>query len=183
MVDSSRWAGGIHHTRARAAGRGPYCEPVDVWIAKPDRDAAMVAALRTGWAATSGDGTVPDDDGLVDRIRDWWIRDRRTVFLSGEYSLTGGGVDGMVTLHEYERMPKPGEPASAWGYVGHLFVLPAVRREGHGRALIEAVQEEARRRGYRRLVLSPSERSVPLYRRAGFRAADELMVWTPESTS
>jgi hypothetical protein len=33
-----------------------------------------------------------------------------------------------------------------------------------------------------RVVLSPSERSIPLYRRAGFRAADELLVWTPTPT-
>jgi len=30
-------------------------------------------------------------------------------------------------------------------------------------------------------VLSPSERSVPFYRRAGFGPADALMLWTPGS--
>lgn len=89
----------------------------------------------------------------------------------------------MVTLHEYRRMPMPGADSTAWGYVGHLFVLPAARREGYGRALVEAVQQAARDRGYRRLVLSPSDESVPLYRRRGFRAADELMVWEPDPGS
>src|SRR5256885_2230972 len=139
---------------------------MDVWIAKPERDGPTVAALRAAWTATSG-GTRVHDDGLVDRIRDWWIRDRRTILFAGDYSLTGGGVAGMVTLHEYLRIPRPGEESSAWGYVGHLFVLPAARREGYGRALIEGVQEEARRGGYRRLVLAPSDESVPLYRRTG----------------
>lgn len=68
---------------------------------------------------------------------------------------------------------------SAWGYLGHLFVLPAPRDEGHGRALIETVQQAARARGYRRVVLSPSEESAPVYRRSGFRAADELMAREP----
>ncbi|BDH58593.1 GNAT family N-acetyltransferase [Tsukamurella sp. PLM1] len=151
---------------------------MDVWIAEPDRDAGIVAALRTAWTATSGGEPVPDDDGFVDRVRDWWVRDRRTVLLSGNRASTA--VAGMVTLHEYVRMPRAGEESTAWGYVGHLFVLPAARREGHGRALILATQQLARDRGYRRLVLSPSAESVALYRRAGFRTADELMVWEPD---
>ncbi|TWS26263.1 GNAT family N-acetyltransferase [Tsukamurella sputi] len=156
---------------------------MDVWIADPIRDAARVATLRYAWARTSGATTEPMDDGFVDAVRDWWIRDGRTVFLAGEFSLTGGGAAAMVTLHEYRRMPMPGADSTAWGYVGHLFVLPAARREGYGRALVEAVQQAARDRGYRRLVLSPSDESVPLYRRRGFRAADELMVWEPDPGS
>lgn len=152
---------------------------MDVWIADPARDAPIVAALRTAWSATSGTGPPPADETLTDRIRDWWIRDRRTVFVAGDRRFNG--VAGMVTLHEYLRMPMPGAESTAWGYVGHLFVLPAARCEGHGSALIRAVQQEASDRGYRRLVLAPSEESIPLYRRVGFRAADELMVWEPDA--
>ncbi|MCS3781754.1 GNAT family N-acetyltransferase [Tsukamurella ocularis] len=152
---------------------------MDVWIANPQRDADLVATMRYAWARTSGATADPMDDDFVDLVRDWWIRDKRTVFLAGEFSLTGGGAAGMATLHEYRRMPMPGAAPSAWGYLGHLFVLPAARGEGHDRALIEAVQHAARDRGYRRLVLSPSAESIPLYRRTGFRAADELMVWEP----
>ncbi|KXP07819.1 GNAT family N-acetyltransferase [Tsukamurella pseudospumae] len=156
---------------------------MDVWIGDPARDASRVAALRTAWSATSGEGPVPDDDTLTDRIREWWEYDRRTVFLAGEYSLTGGGVSGMISLHEYRRMPTPGADSSSWGYVGHLFVFPAVRREGYGRALIDAVQQEARTRGYRRLVVAPSDMAAGLFHRNGFRAADELMVWEPDSAT
>ncbi|AUN41542.1 GNAT family N-acetyltransferase [Tsukamurella tyrosinosolvens] len=156
---------------------------MEVWIADPVRDAARVATLRYAWARTSGATTEPQDDDFVDAVRDWWIRDERTVFLAGESSPAGGAAAGMVTLHEYRRMPMPGADPSAWGYLGHLFVLPAARREGAGRLLVEAVQRAARDRGYRRLVLSPSAESVPLYRRTGFRAADELMVWEPDAAS
>lgn len=119
---------------------------MDVWIADPARDAARVATLRSVWARTSGATAAEPDDDFVDAVRDWWIRDERTVFLSGGFSRSGGGVSGMATLHEYRRMPMPGEAPSAWGYLGHLFVLPAARGEGHGRALIEAVQHTARGR-------------------------------------
>ncbi len=156
---------------------------MDVWIADPQRDADLVATLRYAWARTSGATTDPMDDDFVAAVRDWWIRDQRTVFLVGESALTGGGAAGMATLHEYRRMPMPGADPSAWGYLGHLFVLPAARREGSGRLLVEAVQRAARDRGYRRLVLSPSAESVPLYRRTGFRAADELMVWEPDAAA
>jgi hypothetical protein len=42
--------------------------------------------------------------------------------------------------------------------------------------LVGALIDEGRARGWVRIVLSPSERSVPFYRRAGFRDADELLV-------
>ncbi|MBS4101622.1 hypothetical protein [Tsukamurella paurometabola] len=87
---------------------------MDVWIADPARDAARVATLRSAWARTSGATAAEPDDDFVDAVRDWWIRDERTVFLSGGFSRSGGGVSGMATLHEYRRMPMPGEAPSAW---------------------------------------------------------------------
>ncbi|WP_019202688.1 GNAT family N-acetyltransferase [Tsukamurella sp. 1534] len=152
---------------------------MDVWRADPARDAAVVAALRYAWAATTGRAHGPCDDGFTEQIRRWWVDDDRTVFVAGDRS-DRGGVAGMITVHEYRRMPMPGAVPAAWGYVGHLFVLPAARRQGVGRALVERAQEEARSRDYRRLVLSPTDESVDLYRRMGFRSADELMLWTPE---
>jgi len=78
----------------------------------------------------------------------------------------------MASLVEYRRMPRPGRPDSSWGYVGNLFVLEEVRNRGIGSALLTAVVVAAEERGYARLVLSPSARAVPFFRRAGFIAPD-----------
>jgi len=53
------------------------------------------------------------------------------------------------------------------------FVLEPFRNRGVGAALLDAVIAAADERRYARLVLSPSERAVPFYRRAGFIVPDE----------
>lgn len=63
-----------------------------------------------------------------------------------------------------------------------MFVREEFRNRGVGSALLAAAVRIADERGYVRLVLSPSERAVPFYQRAGFdipddpTAADPLLV-------
>jgi GNAT superfamily N-acetyltransferase len=80
---------------------------------------------------------------------------------------------GMASLLEYRRMPRPGRPDSRWGYLGNMFVREDARNRGIGTALLHAVIAAADERAYARLVLSPSERSVVFYRRAGFVVPDD----------
>ena len=63
-----------------------------------------------------------------------------------------------------------------WGYVANVYVVPSARDTGTGTLLLEAVTAHADEHGYARLVLSPSERSVPFYERAGFAPATSLML-------
>ena len=53
-----------------------------------------------------------------------------------------------------------------------MFVREGLRDRGIGSALLSAVITAADERGYARLVLSPSERALPFYRRAGFVVPD-----------
>lgn len=69
-------------------------------------------------------------------------------------------------------MPRPGHADSQWGYVANMFVED-VRNRGIGSALLEAIIAAADERSYARLVLSPSARALPLFRRAGFNVADD----------
>jgi hypothetical protein len=48
-----------------------------------------------------------------------------------------------------------------------------------GGQLLDAVLSHAAGNGFARVVLSPSERSVPFYLRAGSGPADTLLLWTP----
>jgi GNAT superfamily N-acetyltransferase len=90
--------------------------------------------------------------------------ERRTTWLAE----LGGAPAGMASLFEYRRMPRPGRPDSRWGYLGNMFVREGLRNRGIGTALLRTVIAAADERGYARLVLSPSERAVGFYRRAGF---------------
>jgi GNAT superfamily N-acetyltransferase len=126
-------------------------------------DVATLAALRTEWSG----GSDPD---FAHRMADWITGEgeRRTTWVA---ELDGLPV-GMASMLEYRRMPRTDRPDSRWGYVSNMFVRDGFRDRGIGSALLDAVIAAAGERGYARLVLSPSERALPFYRRAGFVVPD-----------
>ena len=136
---------------------------------------AAIARLRREWTAEQGgaDG----DPGFEERFGAWYEREspRRITWLAE----AGGQVAGMMNMAVFERMPRPGRPASRWGYLGNAFVLAACRNQGIGGQLMDAVLGHARENGFARVVLSPTARAVPFYQRAGFGSADALLLWTP----
>jgi GNAT superfamily N-acetyltransferase len=117
-----------------------------------------------------------EDAGFARRLATWFAAegDRRTTWLA----TVGDTPAGMGSLFEYRRMPEPGHPDARWGYVGNLFVHEALRGRGIGTALLTTIVAVADVRGYARLVLSPSERAIPFFQRAGFAeaGADDLLV-------
>jgi ribosomal protein S18 acetylase RimI-like enzyme len=67
----------------------------------------------------------------------------------------------------------------AW--IGGVGVVPAERRRGTGRALMEAVQDEARRRGVAQVwleVIVENAGAVALYETLGYEHVRELEVWS-----
>ena len=138
-------------------------------------DLAALAWLRREWTREQdGDG---GDPGFEERFAAWWAREasRRVSWLAEVDRCPAG----MMNLAVFERMPRPGQAPSRWGYLGNAFVLAPYRDQGLGGQLLGAVLGYARENQFARVVLSPSERSIPFYERAGFGAADVLMLWTP----
>jgi GNAT superfamily N-acetyltransferase len=129
------------------------------------RDVGALASLRSLWTGAG------EDAGFERRMADWLADegDRRTTWLA---ALAGAPV-GMASVFEYRRMPRPDRPASRWGYVSNMFVREDARDRGIGSALLTTIIGTAEERGYARLVLSPSERALPFYRRAGFVVPDD----------
>jgi GNAT superfamily N-acetyltransferase len=127
-------------------------------------DIPAIAALRAQWTGASS------DTRFEGHVRAWLEAegDRRLVWLA----TLGNEPAGLASMLEYHRMPRPDRLDSRWGYVGNMFVREDLRSRGIGSALLAAVIEESEARGYARLVLSPTERAVTLYRRAGFVDAD-----------
>ena len=138
-------------------------------------DVPALAALRASWGASLGGGTV-DGVGagdLADRLRRWWERQpgTRTAWLAVE----GERPVGMVNVAVFERMPHAGRPDAHWAYLANLWVEPDRRRRGIASALLSAGLDWSRAEGMERVVLNPSEMSLPLYRSLGFRPADDLL--------
>lgn len=136
-----------------------------------DDDLPTLIRLRAAWTAERGEA---DDPSFAERFRAWYGAERphRTFWLA---ELDGAAV-GMTNLLTFVRMPRPGAPAGGWGYLGNMFVLAAHRDQGVGRALLGAVLAHADAAGLERIVLNPTERSIPFYRRAGFGDAGSLLL-------
>ena len=138
-------------------------------------DLPAIVHLRREWTREeSGDLADPD---FEPNLAAWFARElsRRIAWLAEDE----GRPVGMMNLAIYERMPRPGRALSRWGYLGNAFVLAAYRNRGIGGRLVSAALDYADEHGFVRVVLSPTERSVPLYERAGFGPAGALMLRTP----
>jgi GNAT superfamily N-acetyltransferase len=147
-------------------------------------DSGRLAHLRHAWSSEQA-GRPLVDDAFETTFEEWFSREheQRVTWLAvtGEATTAAGagtaaGDVGMLNLLVFTRMPRPERAVSRWGYVANAFVVPDWRNAGVGRLLLDAAVTYAREQGFVRLVLSPSERSVPFYARAGFRPATSLMV-------
>jgi len=86
-----------------------------------------------------------------------------------------GAPVGMVWLGVVHRVPGPAQWARLGGLLQSLYVLPEHRGRGTGALLIDAVVAEAHRLGLEYVMVHPSERSFPLYRRHGFDDSPGLL--------
>lgn len=135
-------------------------------------DLDALVALRL--ASTRELGTTEPEVGFADRFRAWFERERQQrTFWIAEHD---GGAVGTTNLLRFTRMPRPATDTGGWGYLGNMFVLPEHRDRGIGGALLAAVVAHADELGLDRIVLNPTERSVPFYRWAGFDEARTLLL-------
>ncbi len=147
--------------------------PVAVRLAGPD-DGSTLATLRRTWVEENAGGAVCDD-GFEERFATWLERERhqRLTWLG----LVDGEAVGMLNLLVFTRMPRPGETApNQWGYLANFFVCEPHRSSGVGARMLATCTAYADERGFARVVLSPTERSVPFYARGGFLPATSLML-------
>ncbi len=134
-----------------------------------------VARLRWQWARESdpGIGLWSHDHGFIASVEQWASQAHRTVWTAG----FAGHAVGMVCMTEHSRMPSPRAAAAGrWGYLGHLYVDPGHRGHGIATTLVEHVLHAADRRGYSKVILSPTERSIAVYERCGFSRRNDLMI-------
>jgi len=129
-------------------------------------DVADQARLRWEWRL--GEGEVPPST-LEAFTADFgaWLH-AHAASHPGFVAEVDGEAVGIAFLAVVERVPGPGVWDRRSGFVQSVYVEPARRGQGLGRALVDAVVDEARTRGLQYLSVHPSERSFPLYERAGF---------------
>ena len=114
-----------------------------------------------------------EDRDFEPRFREWWSRERHQRHAVVAYR--GERPVGMANGQVFSRMPAAGRPPAQWLYTANVFVAERHRRAGVGRLMMQELIDFARRRSMVRVVLAPSEMSLPLYESLGFRAAHDLM--------
>ncbi|MDX3233869.1 GNAT family N-acetyltransferase [Streptomyces sp. ME19-01-6] len=138
-------------------------------------DAPALAQLRWAFKQEDYEGDLPSRARSMDQAEQW-IRERLD---DGRWLAWVLEIEeeicGHVFLHLVERVPEPYEENTPVGYVTNFYVVPSQRNRGFGTALLEALKLHARSLGMDVLIVWPSERSDPLYRRAGFRPSTELL--------
>jgi predicted GNAT family N-acyltransferase len=61
-------------------------------------------------------------------------------------------------------------------HIGRVAVLRELRRRGHGAAVMEALQAEARRRGLLGITLAAQTHAIPFYERLGYVARGDIFL-------
>jgi L-amino acid N-acyltransferase YncA len=131
--------------------------------AQPERDGEACAAIyapHVEGAVTSFEETAPGGSEMSRRIES---ATETHPWLVGE---DGGELVGFAYACEHRR-----RPAYRWSVDVSVYVAAAAQRQGHGRALYEALFAELRERGFRTAcagITLPNAASVALHEGLGF---------------
>ena len=129
--------------------------------------------LRWRWRTAERGERGLSPAGFEATFAEWWGRrqDSHTAYVA---ELDGEAV-GMAWIAVFDRIPQPRDVVRLAGNVQSVYVLDDLRNRGIGRALVEAVIEEARVQTVGYLIVHPSQRAYSLYERLGFSRTDALL--------
>ena len=138
-----------------------------------------MAALRRAWTEENAGGPI-EDDGFDAAFAEWFEREHdqrrhlaRRRRRPGRRDAQPAGVHPDAASRA---RPTPPAPRAGGATSPTCTSTAAARDAGVGARLLDAATSYADEQGFARLVLSPSERSVPFYERAGFATATSLML-------
>ncbi|MEU7070065.1 GNAT family N-acetyltransferase [Streptomyces narbonensis] len=138
-------------------------------------DSRTLAELRWMFKQEDHEGQPPAPARPLEEAEQWI----RTRLSDGRWLAWVAEIEGEICGHVFlclvERMPEPFGDNNSVGYVTNFFVMPSQRNKGFGSALLEKLKEHARSAGLEGLIVWPSERSTPLYRRSGFQPPEEML--------
>ncbi|MCD8150982.1 MAG: GNAT family N-acetyltransferase [Clostridiales bacterium] len=72
-------------------------------------------------------------------------------------------------------------PDGRCAYLMNIYTVPAMRRRGIGKAVVEWLMQEAEERGAGKIYLEASESAYPLYKELGFCEMDGYLKYTKEA--
>jgi GNAT superfamily N-acetyltransferase len=141
--------------------------------ARPD-EIDLVASLRVAMAEESDETTLSAQ--LVEATRRWLRENTEHGIFRSWLAESDGKVVGTVSCRIRDTSPREHDLIGKEAYVHNLYVDPAYRSRGIGRALMDVLLDWCKDNGYPRVALRASAMGRPLYERMGF-VADRVMTY------
>jgi GNAT superfamily N-acetyltransferase len=141
--------------------------------AGPD-DVDLIARRRVTMSEESGDTKASPQ--LVEATHRWLRENTQRGTLRSWIAESDGKVVGSVSCRIRDTSPREFDLAGKEAYVQHLYVDPAYRRHGIGRALMHVLLDWCKESGHSRIALRTSEMARALYESLGF-VADRVMTY------
>ncbi|HEY2164537.1 MAG TPA: GNAT family N-acetyltransferase [Gemmatimonadaceae bacterium] len=139
------------------------------------RDADALAELRYAFRLERRPAT-ESPEAFTARCSNWMrprLRgdSRWTVWLAER----DGRIVGNLWLQIIEKIPNPGPESELHAYISNFFIDPAERNSGVGTKILSAAVAHCRAHHVDTVLLWPTQRSTPLYRRTGFEIPADLL--------
>jgi GNAT superfamily N-acetyltransferase len=142
--------------------------------ATPD-DAYQIARLRQAmWDEMNPEW--PSDAAFREATFVYWYEQLAAEHAAGWVAEIIGSAVGMALVLLHQHPPRPYGPIRR-GYVTSVYVAPQHRRQGHGRALMEAIIVWGRAHQLQRLELRSSDDGHALYETVGFESQELMMLY------
>jgi GNAT superfamily N-acetyltransferase len=145
--------------------------------------ADMPALARLRWSLKTNDQRAPEGEDFA-RFRDAFVRREQEDRAAGDaihwLAIADSATVAAMSVILVKKLASPGAAPARWGYLTNCYVVPAHRSSGVGARLLDAIQLWAKTEDLEFLIVWPSEQAFDFYRRSGFSAPDDVLVWTPE---
>ncbi len=141
--------------------------------AGPD-DIDLVASLRVKMAEETDETKLSAQ--LVEATRGWLLENTQRGIMRSWLAQSDGQVVGTVSCRIRDTSPREHDLAGKEAYVHNLYVDPAHRHRGIGRALMQVLLDWCKDNGYSRVALRASAMGRALYEQMGF-VADRVMTY------
>ncbi|MFI6762568.1 GNAT family N-acetyltransferase [Micromonospora sp. NPDC050417] len=141
------------------------------------QDAPALARLNWRWRVEERGQPGPDRASFLDFFSTW-MADHRSTHLAFVAEVEDR-LAGMAWLMLASRVPTPTRMDRRTGDIQSVYVVPELRGDGIGAALLDAVLTQARDRELEHVTVHSGERAVSLYLRSGFRDGQRWFQWRP----
>ncbi|MBU5438926.1 GNAT family N-acetyltransferase [Tissierella sp. MSJ-40] len=86
-----------------------------------------------------------------------------------------GDIVSHISISHIRKIPKPSRLHDEYGYVTNVYTKPSYRGNGIGSELMDRVNKWAEEKDFEILIVWPSKKAIPFYKRKGFSNQNEIM--------